>query len=70
MGISETNKVMKVGDTVVDVLEGQNAGCDYIVAVTTGATSREELEKYRPTYIVDSLSEIPALLNTDASLYV
>ena len=70
LGISETDKVMKVGDTVVDIQEGQNAGCDCIVAVTTGATLREELERYRPTYIVDSLSEIPALLNTDASLYV
>lgn len=70
LGIAETDKVMKVGDTVVDVLEGENAGCDYIVAVTTGATPREELEKYRPTYVVDRLSEIPALLNSDASLYV
>lgn len=70
LGITETDKVMKVGDTVVDILEGQNAECDYIVAVTTGATLREELEKYRPTYIVCSLSEIPALLNTDSSLYV
>lgn len=70
LGINETDKVMKVGDTVVDILEGQNAECDYIVAVTTGATLRKELEKYRPTYIVDFLSEIPALINTDASLYV
>lgn len=68
--IGDKDKVMKVGDTVVDIQEAQNAGCDYIVAVTTGATLRKELEKYRPTYIVDCLSEIPALLNTDASLYV
>lgn len=54
--------VMKVGDTVVDILEGQNAGCRYVIAVTTGATPYEELIGHHPTHIIASLSEIPVLL--------
>lgn len=68
--INAEDKVMKVGDTVVDILEGKNARCDYVISVTTGACSREELLQHGPTHIVDSLSQIPALFYTDASLYV
>ena len=61
--ITEDNSVMKVGDTIVDILEGKNAQCKYIIAVTTGAASRKELEAYEPTHIISSLSEIPAILS-------
>ena len=63
-GISKADEVVKVGDTEVDVREGQNTGCLYVIGVTTGAFSREELEKYNPTHIVDSLSAIlPVIKN-------
>ena len=55
--------VMKVGDTVADVLEGKNAGCRLVIAVTTGAASREELEEHFPTHIISNLSEIPGILS-------
>lgn len=55
--------IMKVGDTVADILEGKNAGCKYVIAVTTGAASREDLEQYSPTHIISSLSEIPSILS-------
>lgn len=58
--------VMKVGDTVVDILEGQNAGCRYVMAVTTGATPKEELIGFNPTHVIDSLSEIPGILSQAA----
>lgn len=61
-GIDDPMLVAKVGDTSVDIEEGQNAGCRYVIAVTTGAGNREELEGYKPTHIVDSLSEIPEIL--------
>jgi phosphonatase-like hydrolase len=69
LGITEEDSVIKVGDTVVDVQEGKNAGCDYIISVTTGAASREELEREQPTHIVDSLFEIPAILNQAFLIY-
>jgi phosphonatase-like hydrolase len=62
-GIDDPMQVAKVGDTFVDIEEGRNAGCRYIIAVTTGTGSREELLAYNPTHIVNHLSEIPAILH-------
>ena len=57
-GVDDALKVAKVGDTEVDVNEGKNVGCRYVIGVTTGAYSREELEPYHPTHIVDDISEV------------
>jgi phosphoglycolate phosphatase-like HAD superfamily hydrolase len=54
--------VVKIGDTEVDINEGINAGCAIVVAVTTGAFTRDQLEPYAPDYIIDNLSELPALI--------
>jgi phosphonatase-like hydrolase len=61
-GVEDSNDVIKIGDTTVDIEEGKNAGCSIVVAVTTGATSRSELEEYHPTHIIDDLSELTAIL--------
>ena len=57
-GITDPLKVVKVGDTEVDVREGQNAGCRYVIGVTTGIFTREELEAYRPTHIIDDIAQV------------
>jgi phosphonatase-like hydrolase len=57
-GITDVKEVIKVGDTEVDVNEGKNANCLYSIAVTTGAYSRESLEKYKPDFILESLDEL------------
>jgi phosphoglycolate phosphatase-like HAD superfamily hydrolase len=51
--------VVKVGDTEVDVLEGRNAQCGKVIAVTTGAYTRAQLEQYSPDHIIDSLEQLP-----------
>lgn len=56
--ISDPHKVVKVGDTEVDVNEGKNAGCLFSIGVTTGAFTREELEPYEPSFIIDDLAEL------------
>lgn len=56
--VTDPKKVVKVGDTEVDVAEGRNAGCLYSIGVTTGAFRREELEHYYPSYIIDDLLEL------------
>lgn len=61
-GIDDPQRVAKVGDTTVDIEEGRNAGCRFIVAVTTGAASAEELERMNPTHIISGLHEIPVVL--------
>jgi phosphonatase-like hydrolase len=61
-GIEDPAEVVKVGDTFIDIEEGKNAGCKYVVAVTTGSGSEEELKAYQPTHILNSLSELPGIL--------
>lgn len=61
-GIDDPKEVIKIGDTEVDVNEGINADCALVVAVTTGAFTRDQLESYTPDYIIDNLSELPALI--------
>lgn len=61
-GIQDPSDVIKIGDTEVDINEGRNANCGMVVAVTTGAFTREQLEQYKPDYILDSLGELPNLL--------
>lgn len=57
-GITEPQDVVKVGDTEVDVREGQQVGCRFVIGVTTGSFTRSELEKYQPTHIVDDIAAI------------
>ncbi len=60
--VTDPKKVIKVGDTEVDVREGINANCLFSIAVTTGAYTREQLALHNPDFIIDSLQELPALL--------
>jgi len=62
-GIERPAEVAKVGDTEVDVREGQNAGCRYVIGVTTGIFTREELLPYNPTHIVDDIAEVVNIVN-------
>jgi len=57
-GIERPKEVAKVGDTEVDIREGQNAGCRYVIGVTTGTFTREELEPYNPTHIIDDIAQV------------
>jgi phosphonatase-like hydrolase len=59
--VDDPMQVAKIGDTAVDIEEGQNAGCRYVVAVTTGAYMEDDLQKMNPTHIVNHLSELPAI---------
>jgi len=57
-GITDPQEVAKVGDTEVDVREGQSVGCKYVIGVTTGIFTREELEEYHPTHIIDNIADV------------
>lgn len=50
--------VTKIGDTVIDIQEGKNAGTGEQIAVLTGADNRETLEKARPTRIIETLKDL------------
>jgi phosphonatase-like hydrolase len=61
-GIKEAYKVAKVGDTKADIQEGRNAACGLVIAVTTGAFTREQLLEFNSDHIIDSLRQLPALI--------
>ena len=69
MDVIDSKAVVKVGDTMVDVEEGRNAGCGLVVSVTTGAYTRRELELYKPDHIIDSIAELPALFPVQYSAF-
>ena len=60
--ITDAVDVVKIGDTEVDINEGRNAGCGLVIGITTGAYSREQLKQFNPDSIIDSLAEIPSLI--------
>ena len=62
LNIDSPEKVAKVGDTEVDVNEGINAGCKYVIGITTGAFTREELLPYGPTHIIDNITDIIGII--------
>ncbi len=50
--------VIKIGDTISDLQEGKAAGCRYVVGITTGAFSRQELINEYHTHLIDDLRQV------------
>jgi phosphonatase-like hydrolase len=61
--IDDSERVVKVGDSTIDVLEGKNAGCGLTIGITTGAHTAEKLQTANPDYIIDNLMELAKLIN-------
>lgn len=55
--------VAKVGDTPSDLQEGTMARCGLVVGVLTGGHSREALAEQPHDHLIDSVAELPALLD-------
>jgi phosphonatase-like hydrolase len=66
LGVDDAKRVMKVGDTFVDIEEGINAGCGLVVGVTTGSCTRAQLDAYPMARVVDSVREVPGYLGLAA----
>lgn len=58
VGITDSLKVLKAGDSTIDIEEGRNSNCGLTVGVTTGAQNRKQLSTANPDHIVDKLSDI------------
>jgi phosphonatase-like hydrolase len=66
-GIENPKQVIKVGDSAIDIQEGQNAGCLLNIAVTTGAHSFQQLQSANPDFIINDLMELmPIIENSGA----
>ena len=61
LGITDGLAVVKIGDTVVDVQEGKNAGA-WTVAVLTGSQTEAQLMAAGPDCILSSIRELRMLI--------
>lgn len=61
--ITDAKEVAKVGDSIIDIEEGQNAGCGLSIGITTGAHTIAQLESANPDYVIHHLIELLPLLN-------
>ena len=61
-GVTDIAAVAKVGDTMSDLEQGTAAGCPWVIGVTTGAYTRDALQKGPHTHLVQNLVEILPIL--------
>jgi phosphonatase-like hydrolase len=61
-GVQDAQRVAKVGDTPSDLLEGTSAGCRWVIGVTNGTHTRDQLASFPHTNLVNGLREVTALL--------
>lgn len=68
LGVQDSKRVVKIGDTPEDLLEGRNAECGLVIGVTKGSHTREQLRKYPHDALIETVAELPSkldLLTTD-----
>jgi phosphonatase-like hydrolase len=69
MQISDPLAVVKVGDTPSDIQSGRAAGCGLVVGVSYGTHTRDELLRYQPAAVIDSLPElVPMVVGADTNV--
>ncbi|MBV7433666.1 phosphonatase-like hydrolase [Cardiobacteriaceae bacterium TAE3-ERU3] len=61
-GVSDAQKVLKAGDSVIDIEEGQNAGCGLSIGVLTGAQDEAQLRRAQPDYVLEKLTDLANIL--------
>lgn len=61
-GITDPAEVVKIGDSIIDIEEGKNAGCGIVIGINTGAQTAEQLMTAQPDYIFHRLDELLSLI--------
>ncbi|WP_228098996.1 HAD-IA family hydrolase [Pedobacter sp. MC2016-24] len=61
--ILDGNSVVKIGDSTIDIEEGQNAGCGLSIGITTGAHTAAQLQTANPDQIINDLMELLPLID-------
>ncbi len=63
-GVTDSRDVIKVGDSIIDIEEGQNAGCRLSIGITSGAHTYLQLQSANPDYIISDLTELVSILDS------
>ena len=58
LNVENSQQVIKIGDSAIDVEEGKEANCGYSIGITTGAQTAEQIQKANPDYILDRLEDL------------
>jgi len=61
-GVRDVREVINGGDTPLDLQAGSNAGLRGVIGVLTGAHGREDLQDEPHTHIIESVTNLPALI--------
>ena len=65
LGVAPEESI-KIGDSGIDIVEGQNAGVKYSIGITTGAQSQEQLKQSSPDFILDDMLELLPILESES----
>lgn len=60
-GVGNVHQVATVGDTVLDLQAGYNAGVRYNIGVLSGAHTKERLAQEPHTHLLSSVADLPSL---------
>lgn len=63
-GLTDSAEVIKVGDSAIDIEEGQNAGCALSIGVTGGAQTAEQLNAAEPDFVINQLSDLLPIIES------
>ena len=56
--ITDSESVVKVGDSINDILEGKNAGCFKSIGVLSGAESKDKLLDAGADLVINSVMDL------------
>lgn len=62
--VTDVRKIVKIGDTPSDLMEGKNAGCKYTIGITNGTHSKAELQMFEQDGLVNDLVHFRYFLET------
>ena len=65
-GVTDVRRVAVVGDTVLDLQAGANAGAGWNIGVLSGAHSRQQLEKEPHTALLPGVGDLESLWSVSA----
>lgn len=68
-GIDDPSTVVKIGDSIEDIKEGKNANCGIVAGVLSGNSTRQQLEKYNPNVVFNTLTDLRSYMRRNFIIF-